>query len=266
MNGRIGGRIGASMRPDGYEANGLWRLGDVYAAIRGLYGYDLYGMTGWPRNSIEIGWPSTGYWPYNLMDYVDATGSGTGTFSAVITPSPESLPFTYVWEKSDDDGATWATVPGSSGDDSTAGYYYSQRTVGLEVTSQTASNDGDLYRLVVTNGLKSVRSSPGTLRYDTVSAVWSYQPVGQVKSVGQSVSFYAAASIVGNTYGGTYSFPSKQWQRSTDGGSTWDSFGGTANSTQSFIVASGDNNSLYRLSLTFDSQTFYSNSALLVVS
>lgn len=267
MNGRIGGRIGTSSPPSGYGANGLWRLGDVYAAIRGSFGGGgEYGGGGWPSVAFTISWPSAGWPTYGELNYADATVDGTATFDARVTSSPSDLSFEYFWEKSTDSGSTWSTVPGSSGSGATSSYDYYGTSVTLALTGQTISNDGTLYRLVVKSGLKQVRGASGTLRYDTISASWSYQPESQFKSVGQSVSFYAAGSITGVSYGGTYSISGKQWQRSTDGGTTWASFGGTDWSTQSFIVASGDNNSRYRLSLTFGSQTFYSNAALLVVS
>lgn len=266
MRGRVGGRIGTASPPSSYGASGMWRLADVYAAIRGSYGGGGFESPGgWPRNTISIEWPASGWPSYETVDYADATGTGTGTFDTRITVSPEGLSFTYFWEKSTDDGVTWATVSGSAGDDSMAGYYYSQRTVGLEVTSQTIANDGDLYRLVVNSGLKQLRSTPATMRYDTVSVSWSYHPANQIQSAGQTVYFYATGSLTGDTYGKTYNAGTLQWQRSTDGGATWADFGGTGSSL-SFTVAAGDNNNRYRVAWTFGTQTFYSNSALLVVA
>lgn len=261
MRGRIGGRIGSSLAPSSYSASGMWRLSENYAANRGVFGYGgEFGSGGWPRVTFNIYWPYQYY--YGVVDYADATNNGSATFDVRVTSTPSEIDFGYYWQKSTDDGQTWVSVSNSSGSSSTVGYY-GEVSVGLEVTGQTSANDGDLYRVVVTRGLKSWVGPTGTLQCDTVTIAFGPNPSSIIRSVGQSAYFFAAGGAIGQTYGRTYG-GSYQWQRSTNSGSTWSDFGGSDNTLQ-FTVASGDNGYRYRLKLTAAGQTGYSNSATLIV-
>lgn len=264
MRGRLGGRIGASFSPASGNASGVWRLADVYAAKVGAYGFDPWGNgPSWPTRNLTIAWPFLG-WPfYSQVDYADATENGSATFNAVVSGdySLNGTEFSHYWQRSTDSGSTWATVSGSNGTfvlDS-----FSGTAVSLERTGQTIANDGDLYRLVVLNGLKTVNGPSGTLQHDSVTISFGSNPSSIIRSVGQSAYFFAAGSATGQTYGRTYG-GSYQWQRSTDSGATWSDFGGTDNTLQ-FTVAAGDNGYRYRLKLTAAGQVGYSSSATLIV-
>lgn len=274
MRGRVGGRIGTSSPPSGYGASGIWRLADVYAAKMGSYGGGgEYGMGGWPSLTFTISWPSMNYPPYSLIDYADATGAGTATFDARVSSFPTDVEFGYFWEKSTNAGSTWSTVPGSSGTSATSQYNQYGTSVTLDVTGQTLSDDGTLYRLVVNSGLKQIRGTSGTLRVETSFSMdsWTQQPSNALVNSGQTATFFARTTITGNTYGQTYN-GQYQWQRSTDSGTTWSDFGdvidpGNYYSVQLQVVGSAANNGhRYRAKAFIGSSFSYSNVAALFVA
>lgn len=253
MRGRIGGRIGATVLP-GTTAPGIWGLGEVYAAIRGYLGYSFeYGGSAWPAGTISATWPYTSFWPYTLLDFIDATADGTGTFSPTITTTYESV--SYSWEKSTDDGETWSTVSGET-------------AATLELTGQTASNDGDKYRIVVDSGLRVARSEPGTVRFDPPTVSFSYHPQSQSVAVDDYVYLDAYASAIGPTYSTSYT-PTMQWQVSTDGGTTWADTGSPIQNNwvyKSFMAAAGDNGKKFRLVASFGANSATSNVATITVT
>jgi hypothetical protein len=164
MRGRVGGRIGGSYRPSSFAASGIWRSSEVYSALRGVYGDDFeYSGVSWPRNSFTIYWPYT--WWAGEMNYATVDESGDATFDVRVSSTPSSLDFDYYWQKSTDSGNTWEDVSGASGSSNTDGYY-GEVSVTLSLSSQTISNHGDLYRLVVkASALKEVVGPSGDLRH-----------------------------------------------------------------------------------------------------
>jgi hypothetical protein len=263
MRGRIGGRIGVSYSPASGYTSGVWRLADVYAAKAGAYGFDPYGSSQpWPSRNLTIAWPFSGWPSYSPIDYADATQNGSATFNASVGGdySLNGTEFAYFWERSTDAGATWATVAASSGSFTLDTY---GNTVSLERTGQTIANNGELYRLAVINGLKAVFGPSGTMQFDTVTISFSYNPTSIIRSAGQNAYFESQASAVGQTYGRAYG-GSYQWQRSTNGGSTWADFG-SADYWLQFTVAAADNGYRYRLKFASSGQVAYSTSATLIV-
>lgn len=241
--GRLGGRIGTSSPPSSYSASGIWTLSDVYSAYRGLF--SGFGSN-WPANTLSIVWPTSPYWPYATGDFADATGTGSGTFSPSITTDYPSV--AYSWEISTNSGGTWSAVPGEAGQS-------------LSVSGKTISDDGTLYRLVANAGLREVRSSSGTLRYDSVTVSFSYGPTNYTTT--STAYFDAYATATGVTYGGSYS-PAYQWQQSTDGGSTWSNMSGKTSSTLMLSATPEMDNYRYRCVASFDGQSATSGSARLL--
>lgn len=239
MRGRIGGRIGAASLPDGSNATGVYGIGEVYSAIRGYLGTSYYEPTPWPTNTLSIDWGGTAY--------ADATGTGNATFAPNVTTTYSP---TYSWEKSTNGGTTWSTVSGET-------------TATLSLTGKSVSDDGTLYRLVADAVLKVVRSEAATLRYDTVTVAFSYGPSSQSASAEYpDVYFEAYATATGVTHGGSYE-PSYQWQRSTDGGTTWSNLSGSTSSYLYFSADSSMDGYKYRVVATFSGETATSSAATL---
>ena len=242
MRGRIGGRIGSVLPPTGSSASGVWALADVYAALRGAFGYDYYGMP-WPKNTVSISWPYQYYVGY--VDWVDATETGGGTFLPDVTSTYPAL--AYSWEKSTDSGATWTTVSGET-------------SASLALSGKTISDNGTQYRLVADAGLKVFRSTAGTLRYDTVTVSFYYSPYSTTSNT--YVYFDASASAAGVTYGANYT-PAYQWQLSTDGGSTWANISGATSSYLYLSVTESMDGYKYRAVASFAGQSATSGAATL---
>jgi hypothetical protein len=271
MRGRVGGIIGLAGQPTAGSASRVWALGEVYSAIRGLYStQDPYsGSDPWPSRVFTITWPGS-------VDYADATNTGGATFSPEVRTASSSQPFTYYWERSTDDGATWSTVSGSSGNGTTEFDYNSYSgyvgSAPLTVTGQTIANDEDLYRLVATSGLKTFYSAPATLRFDnvTISVTEELYIAGendaklQERTVEASwpwgIYFVWFARPLGQKYNVSYPFTLVQKQVSTDGGTTWSTFSSQENYDGSpfnwaggwnFMQTTADNGKKYRVILTY---------------
>lgn len=246
MRGRIGGRIGKMVVPSSYSAKGVWGIGEVYAAIRGYIGYaDYYSGDGgsWPMGTISIAWPYIYYQGY--QDYADVT-SGSGAFSPEVTTTYPAL--TYSWQRSTDGGTTWATVP-------------NETDASITLTGQTTANDGEKYRLVANAGLKIVYGPAGTVQCDTVTVSFYSNPASQFSTT--NAYFDAGANAYGVTYGRYYE-PAYQWQRSTNGGSSWSNLSGQTNSYLYFAVNSSMDGYKYRCVASYAGQTATSTAATLI--
>lgn len=245
MRGRIGGRIGATVLPSGSSAKGVWGLGEMYVAVRNYigYGYDYGYESSWPMGTISISWPYIYYQGY--QDYADVT-SGSGTFSPELSTTYPSL--AYSWQKSTDSGATWTTVSGET-----------EATITL--TGQTTANDGEKYRLVANAGLKVVYGPAGTVQCDTVTVSFYSNPTSQFSTT--TAYFDVGAQASGVTYGRYYE-PTYQWQRSTNGGSSWSNLSGETNSYLSFSVTAGMDGYKYRCVASFAGQSATSTAATLI--
>jgi len=161
MRGRVGGRIGGSYRPSSSAASGMWRSSEVYSALRGVYGEEFDGS--WPRKTFTIYWTYT--WWAGEVNYATVDENEDATFEVLVSSSPPSLDFEYYWQKSTDGGDTWESVSGASGSENTGGFY-GEVSITLSLSSQTISNHGDLYRLVVkASALKEVVGPSGDLRH-----------------------------------------------------------------------------------------------------
>jgi hypothetical protein len=172
------------------------------------------------------------------MNYSDATVSGEASFSPTVTSSYGSV--SYSWERSTNGGTSWAAVPGES-------------SASLVLPGQTIDEDGDQYRLVVNAGLKQFRSSPGFLRFDTVT-ISNISITAESYSGGSIYLSVVSYDCVGTEYGESYE-ASFQWQQSTNGGVSWSNISGATGAYTSFA---GSVSNLYRVKATFASVVAYS--------
>ena len=125
--------------------------------------------------------------------------STVGT-TATFTVAAEGDRVTYQWQYSTNDGETWSNV--SNGTSAT-----------LSVSAQ-ASVDGNLYRCVVTSGLKViVTSEPAILDLQDPSVEIVSHPTNAFLLAGEMTNIHVEATGMDLTY---------QWHRSDDGGITWE--------------------------------------------
>ena len=173
----------------------------------------------------------------------DAGGSAQFTASASGTPNPA-----IQWEVSTNGGVSWSP---DSTDSGTTGET-------LTVSSVNASQNGDLYRAVFSNGEGSVTSSPAELIVDSPPSV-TLNPSSEVISAGGEAKFSAAAS--GNPE------PSLQWEVSKDGGASWGAYGSAHSTTLSIGgVGGGMNGWQFRAAFSNSLATVDSGAATLTVN
>ncbi|MBK9795228.1 MAG: putative Ig domain-containing protein [Holophagaceae bacterium] len=121
------------------------------------------------------------------------TAPGVATFSAAVTGSPTP---TLQWQRSSDGGTSWADLASA--------------TSSSYVTPATSSADtGAQFRVVATNTVSSITSTPATLTVSSSAKAW--QPAVRV-----------GANIPGDTYNMQTAFDASGngivvWQHTTDG-------------------------------------------------
>jgi len=165
--------------------------------------------------------------PVVTQDPADATvnAGSNASFTAAASGSPAP---TVQWQVSTDNGANYGNVPGA-----TSGT--------LPVNSVLASQNGERYRAVFTNGSGSATSTAALLTVNYAPAITG-NPSSQTIASGSSVSFVAAAS--GNPAA------TVQWFVSSDGGSNYGPVAGATSTTLGFTVGVADNGNLYRATFT----------------
>lgn len=122
------------------------------------------------------------------------------------------------------------------------------------------SDDGAVYRVVISNVLGSVTSTPArlTVRPALSAPVFTTVPSGVPVVDGQPASFIVAVT--------GHPVPALGWQRSTDGGATWTDITGQTSTTLTLPAVSGAlNGTQYRAVATNASGTVFSPPAFLVV-
>jgi len=130
-----------------------------------------------------------------------------------VTASGNPAP-TYLWSRSNDNGATWAPLAGA-----TAAAY--------TVAAPALGDSGAQFQVTLASSVGTVTSLPAILTVSTASAAnaapaITTQPTSQSVLVGSPATFVVAAS-------GSPA-PTYQWSRSSDGGSTWTALGGATGS------------------------------------
>ena len=173
-----------------------------------------------------------------------ATAPDAATFSVTVAGSASA----HQWQRSTDGGTTWADIAGA-----TAASY----STGSTDVSMNASQ----YRVVVSNSAGSVTSAAVVLTVVAApaAAAITIQPLDQSVTAGSAAAFTAAAT-------GTPT-PSLQWQRSTDGGTTWrnivDATASTHNTGPTVLTQNGER---YRVVASSGGSSATSNAALLSVT
>ena len=138
--------------------------------------------------------------------------------------------FTFQWQRSADNGASWVNITGATG----ASYVL------------TTADEGDIVRIVVTGTNADGTSSAASPASATVAAT---PPVNTVLQVitgtaqrGQTLLSSAGTWLgIGNSY-------AYQWQHSSDGGVTWTNVGGATTGT--YPLGTTDENTQLRVVIT----------------
>lgn len=179
------------------------------------------------------------------------------TSHAAGSPTP-----TYQWQYSSNDGANWQNMFSSFGPTDVTGI----NSATLKISQTLGQMDGYQFRVVVTNSAGSDTSDAATL---TVAAggpapYFTWQPLDVVAQSTATAMF--VAGVDGSPA------PTRQWQRSINGGSSWSNvtndatFSGATTSTLTITaVTTGMSGHLFRLAATNGSGTTNSRSAALSV-
>jgi hypothetical protein len=135
----------------------------------------------------------------------------SASFEAAASGSPAP---SVQWEVSGDGGGTWSPVEGATADQ-------------LTLADVKTSESGDEYRAAFKNTAGEATSKAATLTVHRAPTV-TEQPLSAAVEEGQSAAFEAAAL-------GTPA-PTVQWERSTNGGTTWSLIAGAT--SQRLTIAS----------------------------
>ena len=159
-------------------------------------------------------------------DTVTFTSAATGTGLA------------YQWQVKTAD-VDWTNIAGKT-------------TATLEVKISD-TNDGYKYRVVCTGDCNTVTSTEATLTKKPITSITT-TPGSQTIKVGESVTFTVVAAGYNLRY---------QWQKSTNGGSTYTDIPDKTAASLTFEVALGNDQDRYRVVVTGDCSTVVSAGAVL---
>ena len=172
-----------------------------------------------------------------------------------------SAPYTYIWQKSSDNGTTWVDISAAD-----AGFF-NENSDTLTVYDKNSGIDDLLVRIKVTNSLSVYKVSDAVpIQYIGSTLSISAQPQAASIISGQSNTFTVTAASTDDV---TLEY---QWQESQDSGTSWTDLPGetAASMTRSGVqTAVGTNGYEYRVKITSTSATnspLYSSSALLTVT
>lgn len=168
--------------------------------------------------------------------------------AAVFHVTATGTAVTYQWQRSVNGGTTWANVDGAT-------------DASLDSGATDPTQDGIRYRVIVSNAAGSVTSDAATLSVSPAPAA----PAFVAQPADQSVAAGAAAAFSATTTGAPT--PTLQWQRSTDGGSTWADIAGATSATfNTGTTTLSQDGERYRVVASNGSGTATSNAARLSVS
>jgi hypothetical protein len=173
-----------------------------------------------------------------------ATAPGPATFSVTASGTSPS----YQWQRSTDGGATFTDIAGAT-------------AAGYSTGATSTTMDGERYRVVVSNSAGSVTSNAVvlTVKPTPVAAAFTTQPTNQSVTTGSAAAFTVVAT-------GTPA-PTLQWQRSTDGGSTFSNIAGATDPTfNTGLTTLSQNAERYRAVATNGAGSATSNAATLTVN
>ena len=161
-----------------------------------------------------------------------------------------AAPVSYQWQKSTDDGAIFADLPGET--DAT-----------LSIASSSQADSGK-YRVLATNVAGQTASTAVTLNVTTgtFAPTITAQPAPASATVNTGATIGFTAQVSGSPQ------PTVQWQMSTDGGATYANVGATGtDSPTTYAIASAQlsDTGLYRVVATNSQGTAISDAASLTV-
>jgi hypothetical protein len=185
--------------------------------------------------------PSVTVNPVNVI--TDVFDNAVFAVTATGAPSP-----TFSWQYSDDGGANWSAMFSSFGDTDVFGL----DTSTVRMTRLISAMDGFQFRAVASNGVGTAATSAAatlTLTGGGPASYFTWQPLDIHAQAGNNAQIVAGVDGTPN--------PSLQWQRSTNGGSSWSNlsndatFGGVTTSTLAITGTTiGMNGHLFRLNAT----------------
>jgi len=162
-----------------------------------------------------------------------------------VTATGTSL--AYQWQRSTDNGANFTDLAGET-------------SATLTRTSVLLTDNGQQFRVVVTNVVGSITSNAATLTVNTTPVIPAFttQPANQSVTEPATASFSVIAT-------GTPA-PTLQWQSSTDGATWNDIVGETGGSYTTPATTVADSGKQYRAVATNSAGTTNSNAATLTVA
>ena len=164
----------------------------------------------------------------------------TYTFTAAASGNP--VP-TVQWQRSNDNGITWATIAGATSTTYTA--------------TASPSDQGAQFQAVFTNTTGSATTTAAVLTVTLAPSLVS-SPVSVTVDVGTTNVFTAVAYGIPG--------PTVQWQRSNDAGVTWSDVPGATSYSFPVTAALGDNGAWFRAVFTNSTGTVTSGVAVLGVT
>lgn len=170
--------------------------------------------------------------------------AGTAATLSITASGPD---LSYQWQVSSDGGTTWTNVVGA-----TQASYTTPPT--------TLADSGKRYRVVVSAAGISVNSSAVqlTVTAAVVAPTLAVQPAAQTATAPDAATF--SVTVSGTT-------PSYQWQRSTDGGTTWTNIAGaTAVTYSTGATTTAMNGERYRVVVSNSVGTVTSDAVVLTVN
>ena len=173
------------------------------------------------------------------------TAGGAARFSVSVA-SDGGAAASYQWQRSNDNGATWAAIAGATADSYT-------------LAAPVSSDNGSQFRAVVSRGNASTTSSTATLR---VAAAISPAQI-TVQPVAQSVVAGAAANFAVTATGTSLAY---RWQSSSDGNTWADLTGASAANLQFATTTLAQNGQQVRVVVSNSTGSVTSTAAVLNVT
>ena len=174
--------------------------------------------------------------------------SVTAPAPAVFSVTATGTAVNYQWQRSTDGGTTFVSITGAAAATYDAG-------------ATTTAMNGERYRVVISNASGSVTSVAAILSVNPAPAAPAFtaQAQNQAVIVGSAAAFSVAVTGV--------PAPTLQWQRSTDGGTTFANIAGATDATYNTGTTSlSQNGERYRVMASSASGNATSNAATLTVN
>ncbi|MDP2874808.1 MAG: hypothetical protein Q8O00_01410, partial [Holophaga sp.] len=213
---------------------------DIYIAPDGTFmRIGTHGRGVWEMQGVTANYaPQFSSQPQN----VSVIESDSATVGAVAVGLP--IP-TYQWQQSTN-GTDWSNITTNG-----TGNTYT-------ISSTTLADNGKRFRVVATNSISAVTSSPATLTVTGASApIFSIHPSAVTQIAGLRADFTGTATASPS--------PTYQWQSSPNG-TTWTDITSATTNIYKFYPTSADANKRFRLRATNTAGSVDSNSATLTLT